>query len=559
MLGNTALLRLVAVAEGRGASPIQRQLPWSKAKREERQKKREERHKKRIEKLKKKQAHGLTPEDEPGGSLVEDIGGAAGASLEMGAGLVDPTGTALTQYGAPAAMEEVEGGEVAFTGETQGAEMTSAGIGLWGLATGITTMAGGAAAGIAAFKLVKTLREREPDWGWEATNNILDLMIGSNALVLGAGAAAGYTASSVAKGVAMTGSEAAGEAGTLSLGFADALTGIGGIVTGFLGLAKGLTGTFQYLKSIKAKGWRQGGVIGDIGTEALNSLKGFLSAGRSLIWAAQSFVEMAEVGAEFVQTIPVLGAAVNIAIQLIEGLVTTIDVIRQVYRLIKGVINVNRMQAITERAGRDAKAFIGGAIDVNRKRWRRTIVPLIADGISLLANVVSIGGSLLNIIGSFTTAAYGAGVAVMAAGYAAGAGAAAAKVGAAALKGGQTATRWTKQKIRDLGKGGTTGPEGQGNRMYRFGKTLGIDMDKTTQKKNENLAKQISSLLVYIKNLKDPLPPENMPMARQFALQEYEDAYTMVKATGVNVKELMNASNGQEVVNLLAAAMRRRE
>jgi hypothetical protein len=526
-------------------------MPWSKERRKERRRK-------RLQKARQKQTAGLTPEAE-GGSLVEDVGGAAGATLEMGAGLADPAGTALTLYGSPAAMDEVEGGEVTFAPEDQQAQMYSAGVGLWGLSSGITTVASGAAAGIAIFKLVKTVRDKEPGWGWEATNGILDVLSGGAAAVFGAGSAAGYTASAIAQGVATAGDEAADMAGTISVGIADSLGGIGGIIGGFLGLAKGISGTFQYLSSVGKKGWAQGGVLSEIGTEFLDSLKGFLSAGRSLMWAAQSFVELAEVGAEFVQTIPLVGAVVNIAIQLIEGLVTTLNVIRRVYRLLKGLRNVGRMEAIAERGVGGVKQFVAGAIDVNRKRWRRTIVPLIADGMSLLANVVSIGGSILNMVGAATAAAYGAGVAIMGAGYAAGAFAAVTKVGAAGLKAGQTATRWTKQKIRDLGKGGKTGTPGEGNRMYRFGKKLGINMEKTTEKKNEELAKQISELLVFIKNLKDPLPDRRMPMARQFALQEYEDAYNMVKATGASTKELANAKDGQELVNLLAKAMRSRE
>lgn len=495
---------------------------------------------------------------------VDTIGSGVSGALGYGAELTGAPGESMANYagettrlGDKANWDEEQGtGDkpLRFMGPTGQDRLGAAGAGVGALGAGLGAVGGLGGAALGVYSLVKTIKSVEPADGWEVAKIVTSILSGANSAVFSGGQALGGATQSIAQGIASTGSSAASTAADVAGGITESLGGLGGMVEAFLGVVSGVIGAGQYFSGIARKGWRQTDLLVSIGGDFLRALKGFFVAAKSLLSAASTFVSLASVGGEFVQVFPVVGAALNIVVQLIDMLVQGIELARRVYKLVRGAINASKMKKLAAASTGGVKDFAEHLVDINKKRWQRTIVPIIASCMTMFANVLSISGSVLNIVGAATAAAYGAGVGIMAGGYAAAGASTITKVAAAGLKGGQGAFRWAKQEFRDLGKGNQQG------RIYKAGAAVGINMEKTSTAKAKTMGDQIAFIIRHLGSLPDPVPDKAAdPAGFEAARLQYEQAHLMVKASGASVKELTSARSADEVVNLFKAALAARE
>lgn len=561
--GNRTAARYVMRHTGRAQSnTIQRWKPWgSKSTSQAGMKEK----RKQIRQL---QQHGNVSVDEDDLTGAETLSSGVGDALSYGADLTGAPGDTLgnfssetTRFGDSEWDEEKGTGDepIRFMDPTAQDQAGAVGAGIGALGAGLGVVGGGIGTAMSIYKLVQLIKAMGPKDTGEIGKTILETIGGVSTTAFSGGQVASGSAQSIAQGVASTGNEAAGVASDVAGGITESLGGLGGMVEAFLGLIKGVWGTVDYFRSVSKKGWKQGDALAEVGTEVLKSIKGFVVAGKSILGAANTFMELAGAGAEFIQAFPVVGAAINMVVQFIDAIITTIDTVRRIYKLVKAVIMKNKLKALASSATQGVADFAQNMVEVNIKRVRRQIVPLIANVMTLFANLTSVCGSILNIVGVATAAAYGAGVGLMAGGYAAAGVSAVTKIGAASLKGGQKLVRWGKQEIRDLGKGGTS-VQGGPNRVYKMGKKFGINMDKTSSKKTQDLTNRIDWLLKHLKTLPDPIPDAKADAnGHKDAVAQYEEAYLLVKGTGVSVKELTSAGSGDELVKILATAMKARE
>lgn len=562
--GNRTAARYVMRHTGGGKpGTIQRFGPWGK-------KSSQTGMKQKRKQIRALQQHGTVKVDDDDIAGIDTVGEGVGDALSYGADLTGAPGDTLgnfagetTRFGDAEWDEDAGTGDkpVRFMDSTQQDQAGAVAAGMGTVGAGLGALGSGVGTVLAVMKLVKLINATGPKEKGEIAKTIIDIFGGGVTTVAGAGQVMSGSAQSIAQGVASTGNEAASTASDVASGITDSLGGLGGMVEAFVGLIKGVWGTVDYFRSISKKGWKQGSALADVGGELLKSFKGFMVAGKSILSAANTFLELAGAGAEFIQAFPVVGAAINIVVQLVDGLITTIDTVKRAIKLVKAAVMASKLKDMTSSTVAGVADFAKGMVEVNKKRWQRQIIPLVSNVMTLFADLTSICGSVLNIVGVATAAAYGAGVGLMAAGYAAAGFSAITKIGAAGLKGGQKLVRWGKQEIRDLGKGGKGATPNAGpNRFYRMGKKFGINMEKTSSKKTQDLTDQIDWLLKHLKTLPDPIPDEQTdPQGYKGAVIEYENAYLLVKSTGVNVKELTSASDGDELVKILAVAIKARE
>lgn len=401
------------------------------------------------------------------------------------------------------------------------------------------------------FMLSKKLKDAKG-----ADKVILPTEIASQVGLVGAnlGQAGTGISAAVAKAVHISDSEnsAAGAASTISGGIGNALGALGAVFELIISSGKGVSRLVKLL----------GGKAADKKTEFFDMLADFMTAGKNFlsiannaIFAASKFLTVAKASAEFVQNVPFIGGAINIVTQVIDILVQSVKSVNQVIRMVRAKRYQAKMKAAALAAKASAEKHLSKYLgDINRKRFRRAIIPLISAVTTVVGDLISIGGSVLNIVGSATAGAMGAGAGLYAAGVAASATAAVVKLGAASLKPASWLVRHGKQKIRDMGKGDTS------KKRYKLGKKFGINMDKTSKEKDKELNTTVSELLTYLLSLKDDGALGRLSPAKKAAeIEKYTTAKYMLKATGLTPKELLDAKSFAEVCFAVKEAMKARD
>lgn len=475
----------------------------------------------------------------PEGTNMEN----AQEGVGFGAELTQVPGDALSNFGS--STTRLDGEELEFTGATGQAGLSSAGAGLGGVGSGLTALGGGLGVVLSIMKLRELSQSTDPGKRWDQAATWA-VMTGSGAqtLVGGAQALAGLTGGA-ANAAAAAGKETGKTVADAASGAMDSLGALGGLVE--MGVS-GVQGVVKVAQMVRGKSW-DAELASGAAVDFLKALKGAAVTGKSIVSAANTWLSLA---GEAVAILPVIGAAINIVGQMIDILIQLVSVTMRVYKLVKAAIMAHKMKAMqaAKGAASDIGKFAAGMAVNAKKRWQRQIAPLIGNVITIVADFISIGGSVLNIVGAATAAAYGAGVGIMAAGYAANATAGAMKVGAALIKPTQTFVRWSKQRIRDKGQGGT-------GFHARAGQLFHVNMNKTTQNKNKEIASQISFLMRHLHGLRDLPAPTDATYGDIKA--EYEEAHVLVKSTGVKISDLTAAADARAVVTVLAKAMRERE
>ncbi|MGE3074981.1 MAG: hypothetical protein AB7N24_02530 [Dehalococcoidia bacterium] len=506
-----------------------------------------------LKKLKDKAGSDQDAKEDQLGETESTMGEDIQEGVGFGAELTGAAGEPFSNFGGE--TDRMHGDSISFGTDTaQGANSAvGSGLGAGGAALGVG--AGGVGMVLAIMKLKELAKSNEEGKGWEIADVSLALAgslnqmgVGGLQAVAGLTGAAGSGAAAAGKEVGSTIADAAG-------GATEALGALGGLIETGLGTA---SGCIKVAQMIAGKSWNAELASGAL-QDFLKALKGVTVMVKSCIGAANAFMSVA--GAA-VAIVPIIGAAINIVAQLIDILIQLADMGFRLYKVVKAVIAqraLNKFKQVKATAT-DMKEFAGYLAGNAKKRWQRQVAPLTANIITILGDFVSIGASVLNIVGAATAAAYGAGVGIMAGGYALSAGSAAMKIGAALIKPTQAAARWGKQKLRNAG-GGTddTGAALNAKRagVVKFGSAIGINMQKTTTFKNKEMAKQISFIMKHVKSLPDLPAPSDQKYGA--AKASYEEAYFLVKSTGVSMKKLTDSSLSQpEAVKLFAAAMRNR-
>ena len=368
------------------------------------------------------------------------------------------------------------------------------------------------------------------------------LAIGKGAKGLSSTAAVGsHGTALVAKGV-----NAAGEGGK------EVATGAAGVTAGLGALGSGADMIMSAAKLAQMgingfrKGWSKG-MAPEALTEFLNLLKSFLATGAGVVSAVGKFLDIAGKAAEFLNALPVVGAAVNIATQLLDILIQVIAFVKSLYRMVKSHKKAKAMKRMaahitgTDKRSQDEKQMLLNLATINMKRLKRAVLPLVTSVVKGVADLISIAGSVLNIVGVATAAAYGAGVGLMAGGYAASATAGLMKAGAAAAKPIQTLIRKGKQRGRDVG---ARKPTSLAAKLFNTAKST----DKKQAQYVED-AKAIVRMIVA-------LPPDPQELNQQL---HYQRAYAILKATGIETKKLFAEADTTKQFHMLIAAMKTRE
>lgn len=441
-----------------------------------------------------------------------------------------------------------EGGLIGFASEETQENLQIASAGAGTLSSGFSSVVGFAA-------MVNSIKNaKEADNHFDRGDAVLDAIgQGSQGIMSGGQTLAGVS-QTISTGVAKNGSDAASTAADASGGVMDMFGSLGGVVEMGVSASKGVLSLIKYFTSIKSKGWGQREQIVEIVENFMDTLKGFLSTSKTVMSVVSTFLDIAGKGSDFVNAFPVVGAAISIAIQLVDTLVQAVRVASQVYQMAKSIMRQIKMKEKLEAladtvANADKRRFLSKLVEVNKKRWRRAIIPLTSALTKILANFVSVGASILNIVGAATSVAYGAGVGIMAGGYTLSATAGIMKLGAASMKPIASFTRWSKQKIRDTGSGA------RGGKVDKFGKFLHINMDdkKTSAGKKTDYEENARNYLTMLRNL--PAWDETDTTV----VDQYQDLYDMLKATGVNTKEILSLTDPNKQVKLIIEALQKRE
>ncbi len=441
-----------------------------------------------------------------------------------------------------------KGGLITFGSDDTQENLQIASASAGTLSSGFSSLVGFAA-------MVNSIKKAyEADNHFDRGDAVLDAIgQGSQGFMSGGQALAGVS-QTISTGVAKNGSDAASTAADASGGVMDMFGSIGGVVEMGVSGAKGVLGLIKYFTSIKSKGWGQREQIVQITENFMDTLKGFLSTAKTVMSVVSTFLDIAGKGADFVNAFPVVGAAISIAIQLVDTLVQVVKVVSQVYQMAKSIIRhikmKEKLEALADNvANADKRRFLSKLVEVNKKRWKRAIIPLSSALTRILANFVSVGASILNIVGAATSVAYGAGVGIMAGGYSLSATAGIMKLGAASMKPIASFTRWSKQKIRDKGSGA------RGGKVDKFGKFLHINMDdeKTSAGKKKDYQENSSNFLAMLRGLDDWDPADDK------VVDDYKELYDMLKATGVNTKELFSITDPNKQAQKIIEALQQRE
>lgn len=333
-------------------------------------------------------------------------------------------------------------------------------------------------------------------------------------------------------------------------GLGDIFGSLGGMVEMFVTGIRGMKGAIDLFRGVGEGSKREQGM--QIAAEFIKSGKAFLMTGKSAISAAKTFMDIAGTANAFTSAVPIIGAAVNIVVQFVDTGLQILDGIRQAIKIAEARLMAGKMQKQlndeNSKQNKDANrvSYLQKMVEINIKRVKRAVIPLITSISNSIANIISIGGSILNIVGAATSAAYGAGVGIMAAGYAATGTSAVMKLSGAAAKPIAAGVRMIKQKGRDMAE---KSPTGVAAKVFKF------NADKSTEKKKQAYIQHAQQLFEVITALPDKYDANNAQEK-----QQYDDAYLMLEATGVNVEELFKKNGDpKDQMLMIIEAMQVRE
>ncbi|MGE5597498.1 MAG: hypothetical protein ACM3S1_15840 [Hyphomicrobiales bacterium] len=355
--------------------------------------------------------------------------------------------------------------------------------------------------------------------------------------LLGVGAVGSNLTSTIAGGVAKSGNSTAEGVSTGAGGVTESLGALSGVVDMVMSGAKITTSVIHGFKD----GWNKD-IAASVLEESVSTLKGFFLTAGAAIRAAGQFVDVFGGSAEFLNAVPVVGAVVNIVVQAIDVLQQVIAAVKAVYKIVKSRLTALKLKERIKTASGERLRVLQNLYTINMKRMRRAIIPLVSAAVKALADVISIGASVLNIIGVATSAAYGAGVAIMATGYGLTALAGTMKAGAALAGPTAALIRKTKQFGRNKA---AKNPQGRLAKVF--------NADKSTAKKQAQYEQDTKSIV----KMMTKLPPYKE--GDSASEQAYGDAYLVLKATGVQTKELFQETDNAKKVRMILDALAQRD
>lgn len=540
----------------------------------------------------KKAKHGADLEKGRGDLLANSVitAPAAGAKPQHAAGMPAPAPVDATESGAGSEMAEhftvfsdpidAVGGAVGGTGnyigiradyedatpghatekdddhkdtgaEHQSTVLGTASSGLGAATSGLSMVAGGFAAydNFRQFYAMVKANKAKPgshesltmtDTFLQGTGNTAQavtssLTVGTGLGGMGAGIASAQDASN---DVASTAASAFG-------GLGDAIGAVGGSVQLLVSGARVAIGVINNIRNPDEANWTA------TATDSLGMLKGFLSTANSTVSAVSGFLQIAGHAANLANALPAVGAAVNICIQFLDIAIQTINFIKALVKMIKALQQSKKMKTKSAAAtDADEQKMLTHLSQVNTKRYKRQLLPLISSVVNGVADCISIGGSVLNVIGVATSPAYGAGVAIMAAGYGASATAGLIKLGTALAGPVQKFVRSQKQFGRDVAAGDKTGGLRAGflqktNLVNRY------DKSKSTNNKEQEYLRSVNTIYDMVAALPATYSDQDSP--------KFEHAHDVIKATGVSTKKLYAAVDQEEATRLLMDALKKRD
>jgi hypothetical protein len=371
------------------------------------------------------------------------------------------------------------------------------------------------------------------------------------------GVALGQAAgSAVGSAAAFAGASAVGD---ISTGAVELLGGVGDAIAQIFATGKGLvTLIWDVVKAFKGeKDWMK--VLKENGQALLGgllpALKRFLGMAKSVMSGVRWILKAVEVGGEFVQAFPLIGNSIGIILKLLSIIEESVKIVIESIRISKAAWFIHKIADV----GASALATAEDVVRINWKRIRRHLIPVFTNTGRIIGDLVSISGNVLQIVGVATSAAYGAGVGLMAGGIAATAGGSLLKVGMGATELGFKAARWTKQVGRDLAfskesKDAAAGKEERG----KFGKAMSsiFNTGKTTAAKQAKYKADAAKMLDGLAKL-DKVKGSDKEQA-EILTKQYKPMMTLVKATGVSLKELKQQESLEKMQEKLVEAMKKR-
>jgi hypothetical protein len=437
------------------------------------------------------------------------------------------------------------------TAEHQAAILGATSSGL-GAATSGVSVAAGVAGAIDNFRqfaaMVKANKQtpgringlRMTDTFLQGTGNTLQ--VGTSGL--GGAASLGGMGAGIASAHDAT-NDAAATAASAFDGLGDAIGAVGGSVQLLVSGARLVIGTINNIRNPDEANWSA------TATDSIGMLKGFLSTANSTVSAVSGFLQIAGHAANLANALPLVGAAVNICIQFLDIAIQAINFVKALVKMIKAIQQSRKMKGASAKAAAGSKdqQMLDHLAEVNTKRYKRQLLPLISSVVNGVADCISIGGSVLNIVGVATSPAYGAGVAIMAAGYGASATAGLVKLGTALAGPVQRFVRSQKQFGRDVAAGEKTGKRATAlKKMHLVG---AYNADKSSGNKDQRYLASVNSIFDMVAALPDQYTPNDSA--------KFEHAHDVIKATGVSTKRLYAATDQEAATRLLMEALKKRE
>jgi hypothetical protein len=427
---------------------------------------------------------------------------------------------------------------------------TSAGLGA--ATSGISTVAGTLAA-VDNFRQFRAmLKANKAQAGSVNGLTMTDTFLQGTGNALQAGTSGLSAASSVGgvgAGIASAqdaSNDVASTAASAFGGLGDAIGAVGGSVQLLVSGARLVIGTVNNIRNPDEANWSA------TATDSIGMLKGFLSTANSTVSAVSGFLQIAGHAANLANALPLVGATVNICIQFLDIAIQAINFVKALVKMIKAIQQSKKMKGKSEAAtaGSDEQKMLTQLSEVNTKRYKRQLLPLISSVVNGVADCISIGGSVLNIVGVATSPAYGAGVAIMAAGYGASATAGLVKLGTALAGPVQKFVRTQKQFGRDVAANEKSG--GWRGTLLKKTHIIGAyNTEKSSDKKDQRYLASVNSIFDMVAALPDGYTQQESA--------RFEHAHDVIKATGVSTKQLYAASTQEDATRLLMDALKKRE
>ncbi len=444
--------------------------------------------------------------------------------------------------------EDLKDADAAYTATALGT--TSSALGA--ATSGVSMFAGGFAAydNFRQFAAMVKANKGAPNKQFDALQ-MTDTLLqgGGNALQAGTSGLTGATSlGGVGAGIAVAqgASDDAATAAAAFGGLGDAIGAVGGSVQLLVSGARLTIGVVNNIRKPDEANWSA------VAVDSLGMLKGFLSTANSTVSAVSGFLQIAGTAAELANALPVVGAAVNICIQLLDIVIQTINFVKALVKMIESIMQAKKMKkkADAAPAGGHEQHMLEHLSEINTKRYKRQLIPLISSVVNGVADCLSIGGSVLYVVGVATSPAYGAGVAIMAAGYGASATAGLIKLGTALSGPVAKFVRTQKQFGRDVAAGEKTG--GWRGKVLQKTHLIGAyDVKKSSGKKDQEYLASINSIYDMIAALPATYTEQDA--------DQFENAHDVIAATGVSTTKLYKADTPDEATRLLMEALKKRD